>query len=70
MYTLKIYDTPLIKFNMENKPTLKIFDIFVVSNDTAIFPEVLKKEATSDTVKEFLQQRIVPKNRTFVKNIL
>ena len=51
MYTLKIYDTPLIKFNMENKPTLKIFDIFVVSNDTAIFPEVLKKEATSDTVK-------------------
>lgn len=70
MYTLKIYDTPLIKFNMENKPTLKIFDIFVVSNNTAIFPEVLKKEATSDTVKEFLQQRIVPKNRTFVKNIL
>ena len=70
MYTLKIYDQPLVKFNMENKPTLKISNIEVVSKDIAVFPEVLKKEVTRDTIKEFLQQRIVPKNRTFVKNIL
>ena len=70
MYTLKIYDKPLVKFNMENKPTLKISEIEIVSAERNIFPEILKKEVTSDTIKEFLQQRIVPKNRTFVKNIL
>ena len=70
MYTLKIYDEPLIKFNMENRPTLKIFDITVLSSQINLFPEALKKEVTSETIREFLTQRIVPKNRTFVKNIL
>lgn len=70
MYTLKIYDKPLIKFNMENRPTLKIFDITVLSSQINLFPEALKKEVTPETIREFLTQRIVPKNRTFVKNIL
>lgn len=70
MYTLKIYDEPLIKFNMENRPTLKIFDITVLSSQINLFPEALKKEVTPETIREFLTQRIVPKNRTFVKNIL
>ncbi len=70
MYSLKLYDETLIQFDMDNKITLKIFNIKVVSNHTHLFPESLQKEVTSDTLKEFLEQRIVPKNRTFVKNIL
>ena len=29
MYSLKIYNDTLVKFDMENKPTLKIFNIEV-----------------------------------------
>ena len=70
MYSLKIYDETLVKFEMENKPTLKITDITVVSDKKNLFPEAIKLEVNSETLREFLQQRIVPKNRTFVKNIL
>lgn len=70
MYTLKIYDKPLVKFNMEKKPTLKISDIEIVSDEKNIFLEILKKEVTNDTIKEFLQQRIIPRNRAFSQNIL
>ena len=70
MYSLKIYNDTLVKFDMENKPTLKIFNIEVVSNKKELFPEAIKQDVTSETLKEFLQQRIVPKNRTFVENIL
>ena len=70
MYSLKIYNDTLVKFDMENKPTLKIFNIEVVSNKKELFPEAIKQDVTSETLKEFLQHRIVPKNRTFVENIL
>ena len=70
MYSLKIYNDTLVKFDMENKPTLKIFNIEVVSNKKELFPEAIKQDVTSETLKEFLQQRIVPKNRTFVENRL
>lgn len=70
MYSLKIFNNTLVKFDMENKPTLKIFNINVVSNDKKLFPEAIQNEVNSNTLKEFLQQRVVPKNRTFVKNIL
>lgn len=70
MYSLKLFNNTLVKFDMENKPTLKIFNINVVSNDKKLFPEAIQNEVNSNTLKEFLQQRVVPKNRTFVKNIL
>lgn len=70
MYSLKLFDEVLIRFNMENAPTLKIRDINVVSEKKNLFPEVLKKEISAETIKEFLKNRIIPKNRAFVKNIL
>ena len=38
MYSLKLFNNTLVKFDMENKPTLKIFNINVVSNDKKLFP--------------------------------
>lgn len=70
MYSLKLYDETLIKFDMDNKITLKVSNIEIVSNDKKMYPEALQEEVTPDTIKEFLEQRIIPKNRTFVKNIL
>ena len=42
MYSLKLFNNTLVKFDMENKPTLKIFNINVVSNDKKLFPEVIQ----------------------------
>ena len=70
MYSLKLFNNTLVKFDMENNQALKIFNINVVSNDKKLFPEAIQNEVNSNTLKEFLQQRVVPKNRTFVKNIL
>ena len=70
MYSLKLFNNTLVKFDMENNQALKIFNINIVSNDKKLFPEAIQNEVNSNTLKEFLQQRVVPKNRTFVKNIL
>lgn len=70
MYSLKLYDETLIQFDIENKLTLKISNINVISDNQKLFPEILQKEVTGETIKEFLEQRIVPKNRTYAKNIL
>lgn len=70
MYSLKLFDKTLIKFNMDNRITLKISDIEIVSDEVKLYPEALQEKVTPDTIKDFLEQRIIPKNRTFVKNIL
>lgn len=70
MYYLKLFDETLLKFDMDNTITLKISNIQILSADKKRFPEALQFEVNEETIKEFLEQRIVPKNRTFVKNIL
>ena len=55
---------------MENNPTLKIFNIDVVSSRKKLFPEVIRKEVTSETLKVFLKQKLIPKNRAYKDNIL
>lgn len=70
MYYLKIFDETLITFEMERGLSLKIFDINVVSNNSKIFPELLQENINSETIEEFLRQRVVPKNRAFVQEIL
>ena len=70
MYYLKLFNETLLKFDMDNTITLKISNIQILSADKKRFPEALQLEVNEETIKEFLEQRIVPKNRTFVKNIL
>lgn len=61
MYSLKLYNDTLVKFDMENNPTLKIFNIDVVSSRKKLFPEVIRKEVTSETLKVFLKQKLIPR---------
>lgn len=70
MYSLKLFNKTLLKFDMFNDPTLKIRNIDIVLDDRDLFPEVLKKDINEDSIKEFLVNRIIPKNRAFVKDIL
>lgn len=69
-YYLKLFDKTLITFKMERELSLKIFDIEIISKEKNLFPEILKNEVNSETIEEFLKQRIVPKNRAFVSEIL
>ena len=70
MYQLKLFDETLVEFDMFNDPTLKIKNIKVVSENAEIFPETIKRTVDSESIKEFLRNRIIPKNRAFVNNIL
>ena len=70
MYYLKLFDETLITFEMESALSLKIYNIEMVSENRAVFPEILKEDISSETIENFLRQRIVPKNRAFVQAIL
>lgn len=70
MYYLKLFDKTLIIFEMEREISLKIYDINIICENRKIFPELLQDEINSNTIEEFLKQRIVPKNRAFVRQIL
>ena len=70
MYYLKLFDETLITFEMNRELSLNISNIQVVSDKKEIFPELLQKKINSDTIEEFLKQRIIPKNRAFVQQIL
>lgn len=70
MYYLKLFDKTLITFEMEREISLKIYDINIICENREIFPELLQEEINSNTIEEFLKQRIIPKNRAFVQEIL
>lgn len=70
MYYLKLFDETLITFEMKRELSLKIYNIKTISNKKNLFPEILKNEVNSDNIEEFLKQRIIPKNRAFVQEIL
>ena len=70
MYYLKLFDKTLVTFQMERGISLKIYDINIICENREIFPELLQEEINSNTIEEFLKQRIIPKNRAFVQEIL
>lgn len=70
MYSLKLFDETLITFDMERDVTLKIFNIKEISKNRKIYPELLQDIVDDTTIEAFLKQRIIPKNRAFVEQIL
>ena len=70
MYYLKLFNETLLTFEMSKEISLKIYDINVVSKNLKIFPEILQDKINSETIEEFLKQRVIPKNRAFVQEIL
>lgn len=69
MYYLKLYDEDLISFDMDNKFGLSVSNIKILSENKDLFPIKLKEVNESNLI-DFINSRIVPKNRAFVNAIL
>lgn len=68
-YELRLYDTTLLKFTLEEKGLegLKA-QILSISDDTTLLP--LDMKITETGLVKWLQRRVIPKNRAFVGEIL
>lgn len=69
MYYLKLYDEDLISFDMDNKFGLSVSNIKILSENKDLFPIKLREVNESNLI-DFINSRIVPKNRAFVNAIL
>ena len=70
VYSLRIYDTELMKFKLEKRGLEGLVaEIITVQNDYAhLMP--LDLEPTGESLIKWLEHRVIPKNRTFVDEIL
>lgn len=69
IYTIKHFDTPLLKFSADensNDPNLEI--IWITEENKYLLP--LDMELTTDSVYRWLRHRTIPKNRAYVHNFL
>lgn len=70
IYSLRIYDIELMRFTMEKRGLEGLVaEIVSVNNDLAhLMP--LDLERTNEGIIKWLERRVIPKNRTFVDEIL
>lgn len=70
VYSLRIYDTELMKFKLEKRGLEGLVaEIITVQNDYVhLMP--LDLEPTGESLIKWLEHRVIPKNRTFVDEIL
>jgi hypothetical protein len=68
-YELRLYDAPLLTFELSNNELGGYStDVLQVGEPQELFP--LDLEMTGDGVLKWLGRRVIPKNRTFVQEIL
>ena len=69
-YSLRIYDTELMRFSMEKKGLSGLVaEILYINNEKShLLP--LDMERTGEGVVRWLERRVIPKNRAFVDEIL
>ena len=60
MYYLKLFNKTLLGFDMDKE--LNVSNIDILCDDIKLFPENLK-EVDSDTIKYFILNKLIPKNR-------
>ena len=70
MYYLKIFDTNLISFEIENKLGLEIKNIKILNENRKIFPINLQEKINGENILNFIKSRTIPKNRAYVHQIL
>ena len=70
MYYLKIFDTNLISFDIENNLGLQIKNIKVLAENRKLFPINLQEEINEENILNFIKSRTIPKNRAYVHQIL
>ena len=70
LYSMRIYDTELIRFVMEKRGLEGLVtEIVEIHHEhKALFP--LDMELTNEGILKWLERRVIPKNRTFVEEIL
>lgn len=71
-YILKLYDTELIRFTAQTDKFGELTVNIQEVNEQArhLFPMGILVNVTGDSVKEWLRERTIPKNRQFVNEIL
>lgn len=70
VYSLRIYDTELMKFTMEKRGLEGLVAEIVSVQDDHAHLMPLDLELTGEGVIKWLERRVIPKNRTFVDEIL
>ena len=69
-YSLRIYDRSLMKFKMEKRGLEGLVAEILSVNENSRHLLPLDMECTGEGVMKWLERRVIPKNRTFVDEIL
>ncbi len=70
VYSLKIYDTELMKFSLEKRGLEGLVVNILFTNEECNHLMPLDMECTGEGILKWLERRVIPKNRTFVDQIL
>ncbi len=70
IYSLRLYDTELMRFSMERQGLLGLVAEILYINEGKAHLLPLDMERSGEGVIRWLQRRIIPKNRAFVEEIL
>lgn len=70
LYSLRIYDTELMKFTMEKRGLEGLVAEIVSINKEQEYRMPLDMERTGEGIIKWLERRVIPKNRAFVDEIL
>ena len=70
VYSLKIYDTELMKFSLEKRGLEGLVVEILSTNKECNHLMPLDMECTGEGILKWLERRVIPKNRTFVDQIL
>lgn len=70
IYSLRIYDTELMRFSMEKRGLEGLVAEILSANNDLEHLMPIDMERTNEGVIKWLERRVIPKNRTFVDEIL
>lgn len=70
VYSLKIYDTELMRFSLEKRGLEGLVVDILSQNEEYNHMMPLDMECTGEGILKWLERRVIPKNRTFVDQIL
>ncbi|MCD8020431.1 MAG: XRE family transcriptional regulator [Clostridiales bacterium] len=70
IYSLRLYDTELMRFSMEKRGLAGLVAEILYINDGKAHLLPLDMECTGEGVVRWLEHRVIPKNRAFVDEIL
>ena len=69
-FTLKHFDTPLIRFSAESGAEPSIAILWTNDRHKSLLPLDLHQEVTAENLESWLHHRTIPKNRAYVDSLL